>query len=158
MSIFSEKLEEFKSVKHKVKSLIDLFPPENRDEVLFDKWTLKDVVAHLNHWMEDDLHALNNLVQGKKSYWYPDVEQFNKEGVDKRKGTSWPEVYTEFETLIKDLEAAYANLPIELQKADMWQNHEGDPMRSLKVDIEHWSEEHIPSLTSALEQLGIDTN
>ena len=158
MSIFSDKLEEFKQVKHEVKALINLFPPSRREEVMFDKWTLKDVVAHLSQWMEDDLHALNNLVQGKKSYWYPDIERFNKEGVDKRKNLSWSVVYDEFITLIKNLEAAYTNLPVKLQESDMWENHEGTPLRSLKVDIEHWSDEHVPSLTQALEKLGTGAN
>ena len=158
MSIFSDKLEEFKQVKYEVKSLIDLFPPSKREEVLFDKWTLKDVVAHLSHWMEDDLHALNNLAHGKKSYWYPDIEKFNKEGVEKRKKLSWTLVCDEFVSLISNLEAAYTNLPVELQESDMWENHEGTPLRSLIVDIEHWSEEHVPSLTKALEKLGIGAN
>lgn len=146
-------LKKFIEVKQEVKNLVDKFPESSREEILFDKWSLKDVLAHLNHWMENDLGALENLVNGKKSYWYPDVEQFNTDGVSKRKERSWEEVYNEFVTLMKELESKYDNLDSSLFEADLWQNHKGTPYDSVNIDIGHWEKEHIPSLKEVLKRI-----
>lgn len=145
-------LDRFVEVKQKVKVLIDQFPKQKRNEVLFDKWSLKDVVAHLSAWMEDDLKALRNLKKGKKTFWEPDLDAFNEKGVSTRKGKSWDAVYKEFTDLIEDLNNEYLSLSEELFNTEMWKNHKGTPARSLKVDIRHWEEEHIPSLTKVLEK------
>jgi hypothetical protein len=154
MAKYQNELENFIKTKREVKDLIDSFPQDKREIIMFDKWSLKDVVAHLSHWMEDDLSALNNLMNGKNSYWYPDVDKFNEEGVNKRRNKTWDEVYLEFTRLINDLDAAYNKLSDEQFEQEMWQNLKGTPLRSIKVDIEHWREEHIPSLMKKVEMIG----
>ena len=151
MNKYKHLLEKFIKVKHRVKSLIDEYPPEKREQILFDKWSLKDVIAHLNTWMEDDLRALKNLKGGKKSYWEPDIDAFNAKGVDIRKNRSWSVVYKEFDHLVSKLIETYETLPEELYEAQIWGKHKGTPMRSLQTGIEHWEEEHIPSLESNLK-------
>ncbi|MEK7168649.1 MAG: hypothetical protein AAB778_01425 [Patescibacteria group bacterium] len=151
MKKFQTEIDKLKAIHKRVKDLIEQYPPERREMIIFDKWSLKDVVAHLNTWMEDDLKALENLVSGKEPYWEPDVDAFNKHGVDARKRMKWEDVYEEFVILIEKLNITYNNLPDHLFETKMWGKHDGTPLRSIHVDIKHWEGEHIPSLESNLK-------
>ncbi|MFZ3302007.1 MAG: ClbS/DfsB family four-helix bundle protein [Microgenomates group bacterium] len=151
MKKYQPEIDRLKKVHQSVKELIDRYPTERRESVIFDKWSLKDVVAHLSVWLEDDVNALNNHMEGKESYWWPDVDEFNEKGVNARKELSWDEVYMEFTTLIGKLHEAYEKMPDDLFEKKMWGKHNGTPLRSINVDIEHWEGEHIPSLESNLK-------
>ena len=151
MKKYQTEIDKLQEIHNKVKSLIDQYSPEKRELLIFDKWSLKDVVAHLSAWMEDDLKALDNLMEGKKSYWEPDVEEFNERGVESRKRKLWEEIYFEFTSLIDKLIDLYRNLPVELQNKKVWQDREETAMKFLEEDINHWEEEHIPSLESNLK-------
>ncbi len=151
MKKYQTEIDKLQEIHNKVKSLIDQYSPEKRELLIFDKWSLKDVVAHLSAWMEDDLKALDNLMEGKKSYWEPDVEEFNERGVESRKSKLWEEIYFEFTSLIDKLIDLYRNLPVELQNKKVWQDREETAMKFLEEDINHWEEEHIPSLESNLK-------
>src|SRR6266404_433618 len=138
MNKYSGLLAEFKLVKTEVKNLICRFPAENREEFLFDKWSLKDVVAHLNHWMVHDIKCLEDLKNGKKSYWEPDVDDYNKKGVEARKDMSWEELYEEFDDLQKRLILLYENIPEKLYEVDIFDDHKENTFTFLRGDIEHW--------------------
>lgn len=147
---FDKLLNEYKNIQHEVKTLIDKYPEEKREKIIFDKWSLKDVVAHLNHWMEHDINCLENLLSGTEPHWYPDVEEFNKSGVDSRKNKTWDEVYEEFISLSENLIKLYKDLPINLRNKSFWKNRNETPITFLDEDISHWQGEHIPSLKDHL--------
>jgi hypothetical protein len=44
--------------------------------------------------MIHDIDCLENLAQGMKPFWEPDVEEFNQLGVEMRKDKTWSEVYS----------------------------------------------------------------
>ncbi len=150
MENYRELLQKFKYVKQQVKDLIDQFPENKREEILFDKWSLKDVVAHLNHWMVHDIDCLENLLKGEEPYWEPDVEEFNTKGVNARKDKSWDELYVEFTGLIEKLTKLYENLPEELQNKKIWKDKDETPLKFLEEDIHHWEGEHIPALEKVI--------
>lgn len=151
MKKFQTEIDRLKEVHKKVKDLIDQYPESKRELVIFDKWSLKDVVAHLCVWLEDDVNALNNHMNGIKSHWWPNVDEFNEKGVNARKDLSWDEVYGEFTTLIGKLHEAYGSMPDDLFEKKMWGKHNGTPLRSIMVDIDHWEGEHVSSLESNLK-------
>lgn len=145
-------IEEAEKARRKVKDLIDRFPPEKRERMLFDKWSLKDVVAHLNTWMVHDIDCLENLKRGVELYWEPDVDEFNERGVGLRRSNSWVEVYAEFTSLIKKLESLYRELPEELFEVNIWKDHGETVVKFLEGDIKHLESEHIPALEKLVRQ------
>lgn len=78
-------LQEFKKLYKETKDIIDTFPLGKREKILFGRWSLKDVVAHFNHWAEHDLLCFKALREGKEPSWVPDVDDYNAEGVEIRK-------------------------------------------------------------------------
>jgi len=152
MSKYLDLIEKVEGVRYKVKNLIDRFPANKREAVLFDKWSLKDVVAHLNTWMVHDIDCLENLMRGAEPYWEPDVDKFNEEGVSTRKSKSWEEVYDEFVFLVEKLNRVYRQLPEDLFEVNIWKNHDETAVKFLEGEIRHWEGEHVPLLEKIVNQ------
>ncbi len=146
--MISDKIKEFGEVRQELIEKIACFPPDQRTQTLFDKWSLKDVLAHLNHWIEHDINCLEALKRGEEPIWEPDVDIFNAQGVDKRKSQTWEEVYKEFEGQGEKLLGLYQSLPDGLWNKEFWQNREETPATFLKENIDHWRGEHLPQLAS----------
>lgn len=151
MKKFRTELNKLRVVHEQVKNLIDQYPPDRREIVIFDKWTLKDVVAHLNHWMVHDIDCIDHLMRGEEPYWHPDKDEFNNEGVAIRKIKSWEGIYDEFNMLFDKLLDVYKKLPPELQNKPIWKGYGSTPLKFIFDDIRHWEGEHIPSLESNLK-------
>jgi hypothetical protein len=152
MKNYPELLYEFKNISLELENLIQKFPSERREEIIFDKWSLKNVVSHLNHWMIHDIDCLENLIQGKEPFWEPDVEEFNQSGVEARRNKSWDEIYSEFIDLRKKTIDLYTKLPTVLQNKKFWNNKNETPTEFLKEDNAHWRDEHIASLNDFFKQ------
>lgn len=146
MDSYSALLNKFKKISGELDSLIQKFSQERREEILFDKWSLKNVVSHLNHWMLHDIDCLENIIQGTEPFWEPDVEIFNQRGVEARKNKSWDEIYSEFVNLKNRVIDLYTKLPTGLYDKKFWNGKDETPTEFLKEDITHWKDEHIASL------------
>ena len=145
----NKKIEEFKKIYLEIKELIDSFPKEKRDEILFDKWSMKDVISHLNHWAKHDilcLISLSHLEPNKEPYWVPNIDDYNKQGVESRKNKSWEEVYDEFNFLLNKLILEFENLPKENWNKRFWESRDFTPSKFLDIEIKHYKEEHIPQI------------
>ena len=148
MNDYSTLLNIFKGISDELDDLIQKFPPEKREEIVFDKWSLKNVVSHLNHWMIHDIDCLENLLRGSEPYWEPDVEDFNQKGVEVRKNKSWDEIYSEFLELKEKMVTLYKELPVDLRAKKFWTDRHENPTEFLKEDINHWRDEHVVSLNN----------
>ncbi len=146
MKSYSELLDEFKEISAELEKLIIKFPKEKVEITVFDKWSLKNVVSHLNHWMEHDILCLESLQNGIVPFWEPDVEEFNRKGVEARKDYSWDIVFKEFLDLKAKLINIFKNLELDLENARIWPDKNETPRRFLEEDIKHWRDEHIKSL------------
>lgn len=146
MKSYSSLLDEFTKISEELDYLIQKFPPKQREEIVFDKWSLKNVVSHLNHWMIHDLDCLNALLANKVPYWEPEVEEFNRKGVEERSNNSWEQVYLEFVELKNNLLNLYKEIPEDLRYKKIWLDKNETPTRFLEEDIKHWRDEHITSL------------
>lgn len=151
MDNYSYLLSEFKNTSEELNKLIQKFPSKKREEISFDKWSLKNVVSHLNHWMIHNLNCLDSLAQGKVPYWQPDTDEYNLQGVEKRKNWTWEEVYSEFLDLKAKQILSYENLPKELREKKFWEDRRHTPFSFLEKDITHWRDEHIVSLNNFFE-------
>lgn len=146
MTQYLNLLLEFKTVVNEFEELLKKFPQNRHEEIIFDKWSLKNIVSHLNHWMIHDINCLKNLIIEKEPFWESNVEEFNSKGVGVRKNKTWNEIYLEFITLKEKLTSLYANLPENLRHKKFWSDKNETPAEFLKEDILHWRDEHITSL------------
>lgn len=151
MKKFQTEIDRLTNVHSRVKKLIEQYTPERREIVIFDKWSIKDVVAHLNHWMVHDIDCLDHLMKGKEPYWHTNNDEFNRKGIIFRKNKSWAEIYNEFNLLLEKLASAYRNLPADLQNKPIWKGYNSTPLKFISDDIRHWEGEHIPALESNLK-------
>ncbi|MEK7524988.1 MAG: hypothetical protein AAB548_01290 [Patescibacteria group bacterium] len=152
MSKYSDLIEKTENVRNRVRDLVDHFPPEKREEILYDRWSLKDVVAHLNTWMIHDVGCLESLMKGIEPYWEPDVDEFNERGVSARRDKSWEDVYVEFVLLMEKLNRIYRQLPEDLFEMKIWKDHDETAVKFLEGEITHWEGEHIPLLEKTLKR------
>lgn len=149
----TEKLiQEFKSLYKEIKKVVDKFPQDKREEILFDKWSLKDVIAHLNHWAVHNLMCFKALKEGGKPYWAPDIDEYNEQGVQIRKNRTWNDVYNEFNTLLPQIILDYETLPQDLWNKRFWENRKFTPLKFLEIDINHYKNEHLPQLKKYTER------
>ena len=147
---YLELVREYGEVRSEVKRLIDLFPGGVREKILFDKWNLKDVIAHLSGWDIYDTMAVKALLEGREPEWGGGVDEFNRTSTEKRKDWSFEEVYAEFISVGEELIRVSLDLPEECWEKKFWQNREYTPKSMLEIDIEHYRKEHLGELKGKL--------
>jgi|GEM_PF-2492785 len=139
-------LREFKKIYKETKDLVNEFPQEKREEILFDKWSLKDVLAHFSNWVEHDLSCFRALEEGKEPFWVPNIDEYNKQGVLDRENKKWEDIYAEFSMLFNQLIIKYETLPENLWGEKFWGSREFTPRKFLEGDIKHLGKDHLPQL------------
>src|SRR3989344_6857397 len=95
MSKEEETIEEFRRVHSRMMELANRFPKDQREAVLFDRWSLKDMVAHLVAWNHVDAEHTERVRDGKEFEWIADWDVFNDREVSKRKHLSWDAIMEE---------------------------------------------------------------
>ena len=149
----NKRVEKFEGIRNEVTSVINRFPKEERLDVLFGDWSLKDIVAHLNNWMIHDINCLKALKEGKEPYWEPEVNEFNRIGIEARKAMGWEEVYKEFVDLGEELLKLYSTLSDNLWNKPIWKGKSETAERFLEEDISHWEGEHLGDLKGKLKKI-----
>ena len=137
-------LKEFKQSRNLLLLSIKRFPIKSREEVLFDKWSLKDVVAHISAWDILTIEVIKAFKIKKSPKWVISIPTFNKVSVSERKEWSWDKVLAEFEKLGIQIYKEYSSLPEELWDKKMYKNKSFTPRSFLKIDIHHYAKEHLP--------------
>lgn len=151
-----EKIEELKRARLTLLRAIDNFPKNKREEILFNKWSLKDVVAHISGWDIAIIDLLKSLKKGKTPCWIEGVHKFNKRSVEKRKRWSWPKVYKEFVKLGKEIIEGYESVPEELWEKRIWEKRSFTPRKFLEIDIKHYRDDHLPQILIQKPTPGVD--
>lgn len=152
MEDYKNKIQLFKNISEELESLILKFPDEKREEIIFDKWSLKNVVSHLNHWMIHDIDCLTSLLNGQIPFWEPDVEVFNARGVDQRKNLSWDEIFSEFVELKCKLIDVFEKVDEKMVNIKIWPDKNETAIKILDDDIYHFRYEHVTQLTDYLDK------
>ncbi len=153
IKLMKRQLNKFKTVKQSVIEAVNMFPSERHNDVLFDKWNLKDVLAHLNHWMIHDIDCLTALKENREPFWELNVDEFNKRGIEERKDKPWDEIYQEFILLGDQLITLYETLPSELWDVPIWKERKLTAKGFLEDDIAHWEGEHLGDLKEKLQMV-----
>lgn len=135
-----KQIAELSKLRNELVAVVNNYPQAQREMVIFDKWSLKDVLAHLAGWDEIAISAINTLIKGQTSEWGLSVDAQNKESVQLRQTKIWPEVYTEFVTKSQELIETYSKLSDDLWDQPLYCGKKFSPLKFLKTDIRHYSE------------------
>lgn len=139
-------LKEFVLARANITDAITSFPPQKRFTRLFKKWTIKDLLAHLSGWDIYTLDAVLALKSGRIPPWGEAVDRFNLHSVAKREKWLWPRVYREFVSVGHRLEKELRSVPPEKWNKKIWPNKSFTLEKLLKIDIDHYLNEHLPEI------------
>lgn len=143
-------LEKFKKIHQEYLELVDRFPTDRRKEVLFDKWSLKEVLSHMIAWNELDALRIETLKSGQAFDWVYDLDEFNEVEIKTRKDLSWEEIYNSFVESGFRLIKAYKSLPNKMWNMEFGPDNSITAAKDLRGMVEHYGEEHIPQLKKVM--------
>lgn len=139
-----------------LQSVIDKFPSDKRDEVLFDQWSLKDILAHFSGWNLLTISELTLLHNGfKTDSWIAgeETDEFNEQSVNERKSRLWDEIYSEFYNTQSLLLLKYKELSEEDWNSQFGPSEEDTPVSSIETDIKHIGHDHLVEIEAILIKL-----
>lgn len=153
MKNISKLIKEFKKARGELIVLIDQFPKDKREETLFDKWSLKDIIIHLTGWARHQKDTLKALKTEKEFVVPQDLKNLiNTELVSKRAKTNWMTVYNEFIKISGQLVIEYENLPEKLWKKKIWEMKDTTPIEYIQIEINHYKNTHRLQIEKVLKR------
>ncbi len=136
--------------------LIDLvkkFPSDKREVALFDRWSLKDMLAHFSGWNTLDTYHTECVRDGENFEWIYDEDAFNAEEVAKRKNLNWEEVFEEFDQSGKRMVEVFKTLPDDAWDRKCGPDGKYSPRSFLESHVEHYNESHILPIKEVLKKI-----
>lgn len=127
-------------------SEVDKFPKDKREDKVFDEWSLKDVVSHINGWNLMRIQELKDFLSNTPIQKISDFNALNLIFLAERKNFSWEELYKEFCTSLQDLVISFKNLPPDSWDKPIWKGSGMTAKKWLKIDSEHLQNEHLTQL------------
>lgn len=150
----SKLITDLKVARKNLISLVDRFPNNKREKILFDKWSLKDILVHLTGWANHQIETLIKLKAGKKVVIQNNLKDSINENLVFTKGNlSWKVVYNDFLETSNELISHYQNLPRNLWDKKIWEEKETTPRKYIEIEINHYKETHGPQIEKYLQQL-----
>jgi len=147
-------IKKFKKVRADLIQNIDEFPEDKREATLFDKWSLKNLLSHLNGWASYQLNALRQLRKGEEIETPKNPKTtINERLVSQQENWRWDRVYQEFLTLSKMLVVEYENLPKKLWEERIYKDKETTVKDFIEIEINHYSKTHGPQIKRVLKNL-----
>ena len=131
----NDQVQQFKDLREKLIEIIDLFNERKTSVLLFDKWSIKDVIAHLSGWNNYHLECLRSLKSGQTTPDRKTIGEFNDDSVAARSELNWFQTYNEFVKSSSDLYREYQTVGIS------------DPAieKMVKIDLKHY-QEHLEKI------------
>ena len=133
--------------------IINKFPENKREEILFDKWSLKDVIAHLSGWTLHQVEVLNDLKNNRIPKSPGSSKDYNNNQVEKRSKWSFEKVYNEFLSSTDALLKEYKSLPKSIIDKKIWPNRRFTPKIYFEFELEHYTKTHLPQIQKMLETI-----
>lgn len=143
----NQKLLEILKVAHD--ELVDLakkFPPDKRNTILFNKWSLHDILAHISAWNKIDAYHTERVRDGKNFEWIYDVDKFNEDEIEKRRHWVWNKIFEEFNQSGKYLIEIFQNLPDDVWDRTCGPDSKFSPQRFFEAQIKHYRDAHLPAV------------
>lgn len=141
----TEQLHQFVHVRAELQETLNRFPADRTEEVLFNTWRLKDVLAHIIGWDLYFTELVRRLKANDPIAHYGDINAFNAASVAQRAGRTWPEVYAEWIGSSAAFSEEYGNLDECWWNTPVSEAFKLTPALALKINIEHY-EEHLAKI------------
>jgi hypothetical protein len=141
-----EQVERFSKARQEFITLLQKFPEDKRESVLFDQWSLKDVLVHIVGWDQCYLDGLRALQRGEKGVWRGNVDEHNEKTVTAGKHLTYGQAYATFLATSQRVIDESHTLPHNLWTAELYEGRKYTPERFLRTITKHYEEEHIPEL------------
>lgn len=126
----------------RIKAISDNRLPGIENRVVFDKWSLRDILAHLSGWADLTRESLNSMQNGGEIRMIDGdvaIDEFNQESINQRSGYTWVEIKSDFELATKALIDTYRSLP-----DDVWETPfpgtKLTPRMAVSMDSQHYFE------------------
>ena len=133
--------------------LIKTFPVSRREEKLFDKWSLKDILAHLSGWAIYQQQVINMFLHGHPIESSIDVQAQNCQAVVDREKESWEEILEEWQKSVIALSSLYGSIPPQLLGKSVFVDKKTTPSQLLLIEVRHLKNTHGPQVTKVFESL-----
>ena len=148
-----ELISHFVEVRAEFLDVLGRFPARRRGDVLFGKWNLKDLVAHLAGWDQYFVELLVSLQAGEEPPYWGNMTKFNEASVQKRRESPWEVVYDEFVAAGDEFIRCCTQLPAELRDVRFWKGRSYTPARILEINIHHYAVSHLKQVKRKLASL-----
>ncbi|MGB6838678.1 MAG: hypothetical protein WBD86_01325 [Microgenomates group bacterium] len=146
-------IKQFEKARKDFLETIDSFPKPRVEEVLFDEWSLKNILSHLSGWAKYQTDTLRLFRKGDKIEVQKNLKHsINEDFVFRREKWSWGRVYQEFLKLSGDLIKEYESLPKELWENEIYNGKETTVEDFIKIEINHYNKTHGPQISRVLEK------
>lgn len=126
--------------------IVDSFSGDKQNVPFLGKWTLKDILAHINNWDNYLLESLYSLQNGTKCPYWGKIQEFNEKGVNERKNKNWSQLRDEFIKLGLSVIGLLKKSP-DLLDIRYWPNKKYTPAKFLEIESGHYLN-HIENLNS----------
>lgn len=133
-------------------SVIDKVPANKHTTKFLGAWSLKDIVAHLIGWSEHQINTLRFFSMGKVPSRPGNSKNFNDEIIKAKENRPWEQIYSEFIKSSSKLIEEYKNLPQHLWNKQIWLGKQMTPEEYIKLEINHYSKEHLPQIKKLLKK------
>lgn len=144
-------LEDFKKVREEFIGVVNKFPKDKQEEILFDQWNLKQVLIHMARWDNCLSDNVEYLKKGEEPPFYGKEDNFNAASQLLCKDWNWDKTYQEFlkggERLIK----TYESLAENLWTQKFWKTKNSTPEKFLQIVTHHYSYEHLPIVRKMMQ-------
>ena len=146
-------IQTFIHLHQQLLKLVEKMPEAKRNQPLFNKWDLKDILAHLTAWNKLNAYHTQCAQQNQNFKWVADTDEFNKNNIQKAKNKTWEQVINNFNTSAENLINTFKNLPEQSWDKKCGPQNKYSPRIFLQCSIDHYQTEHIPQIHKALKTL-----
>ncbi len=145
-------VNDYKEARAEIIGIINCFPIGKENDLLFDKWSLKNIVSHLSGWATHQIRALKDVKAGVASNAPADMKfKINNKYVAARAKKAWPAAYREFQLLSGKLLKDYQILPDKLWKNPVWNDDPTTPLDLIKIETNHYHRTHGPEIKRIID-------
>lgn len=143
----------FVTARKEFTTAVDTFPKTQRETVLFENWSLKQILIHIVCWDNCIADNVSLLKAGKVPPFYGKVNDYNQQSMEKGKSWDGKKTYHEFQKAGERVIKEYETLPKEKWEAKFWKSKNSTPKKFLNILIQHYLHEHLPEIKKVMESL-----
>ncbi|MFA6249993.1 MAG: ClbS/DfsB family four-helix bundle protein [Candidatus Shapirobacteria bacterium] len=146
-------ITDFLQARKKFLLALDQVPQDKKTDILFDQWSLKDIVSHLNGWDKFLIGIIEDLQSNRVLQKWQKINEFNQKSVFARQGWSWNQVYQEFIDIDANLKKLLPELDDNFLNTKFWPKNSFTPLKYIKIETNHYLKTHLPEIYKNIKDI-----